>query len=78
MLTPEVTGQLRSLLNKGVDASAVGGGVADPLSDLLPPVSSWDKPGDFGTSETSAPSLPNFEPIILLKSLSFPGLSDQY
>lgn len=38
MLTPEVTGQVRALLNK-----KSGGVVADPLSELLPPMSStWD------------------------------------
>lgn len=53
MLTPEVTDQLRALLHKdSPDGTAL---VGDPLSDLLPPVSSWEKPreaisGLIGTS----------------------------
>lgn len=44
MLTPEMTGHVRALLQKDPDAAGKEAGHSDPLEDLLPPLNEWDNP----------------------------------
>lgn len=53
MLTPEVTGQLRALLNREEGEQSANTSSGDPLSDLLPPVSWSDSPVEETQPEVS-------------------------